>query len=142
MDIKNEYKKYRNIEKKKLVEVLKRNGYKATDKKGTGHGRENYTNGHTIKEYDLSNWIWLTGEKKDDSNSIIVDVYFQSFDTDIRSKNTHVLFDRLSYSFSINGKESGIISTDYDLPLEEADYQKLILIIESEIEKAAKDQKL
>lgn len=134
---KDQYKKCRESEKDKLIEVFKKEGYEVAGNGGAG--RKDYTSGGNIKTYDLSNWLWLVAKKKEGTKTTPITVYFQSFDLDPNSKNCHVLFDRLSYSFSIEDEkykiESEIINTDYDLPLKEADYQKLTEIIQSEIEK-------
>ena len=145
---KTAYKKARNVEKKKLIHVLTHRGYTANNRGGRGFLK--YTNNSTIKTYDFTNWMWLNGRKtltiSKNPVDLTVTVYFQSENYDDRTKNNHVLFDRLSYSISLKGKNKLIndaindevnrkkmFPTSYDLPLEPSDYELLVDDIENKI---------
>lgn len=83
-----------------------------------GKGRVNYSSGKRIKEYDLSNWKWVEVTDDDDFECI---VSLNMPDTDPRSGNSHVLFDRvgLLVSYRINDSYyyETAIHTNIDLPL-------------------------
>lgn len=147
-DAKAAYKKARNDEKKKLIDVLTHRGYTANNRGGRGFLK--YTNNSKIKTYDFTNWMWLNGRKtcmiSKNPIDLTVTVYFQSSNYDKRTKNTHVLFDRLSYSISLKGKNKlindvikkekqnkKIFKTSYDLPLSVSDYELLVDVIENKI---------
>lgn len=145
---KTTYKEARNVEKKKLIDILTLRGYTANNRGGRGFLK--YTNNSTIKTYDFTNWMWLNGRKKRIISNNPVDltltVYFQSPNYDNRTKNKHILFDRLCYSISLKGKSKLINSvinkvinskdfflTSYDLPLKKSEYNLLVDDIENKI---------
>lgn len=147
-DIKAAYKEARNEEKKKLIDVLTHRGYAANNRGGCGFLK--YTNNSTIKTYDFTNWMWLNGRKtlmiSNNPVNLTVTVYFQSPNYDNRTKNNHILFDRLCYSISLKGKSKLIndvinevikskymFLTSYDLPLNKSDYALLVDDIEKKI---------
>ncbi|MGL5896508.1 MAG: hypothetical protein ACRCZN_05940 [Lactococcus lactis] len=103
---KTAYKEARNEEKKILIDVLNHRGYTANNRGGRGFLK--YTNNSTIKTYDFTNWMWINGRKtliiSNNPVDLMVTVYFQSPNYDNRTKNKHILFDRLCYSISLKGK--------------------------------------
>lgn len=95
-----------------------------------GKGRVNYSSGKRIKEYDLSNWKWVEVTDDDDFECI---VSLNMPDTDPRSGNSHVLFDRvgLLVSYRINDSYyyETAIHTNIDLPLDEADKEQIAQLV-------------
>ena len=151
---KETYKKERKEQRRILKEYMETfttisghflNGYSAIYGGNSGQGHSDYTNNGTISEYALSNWKWLTFKKIKDNLKYYITVYFQSPDIDIKSKNSHVLFDRLYFSFEIRDldirKDYRKIFTDIDLPLDETDMKKLLSIMDKEIGSIAREVK-
>lgn len=126
-DAKNEYERQRDTERINLAIALAKfltDNKELKDKLRVvyggraGKGRVNYSSGKRIKEYDLSNWKWVEVTDDDDFECI---VSLNMPDTDPRSGNSHVLFDRvgLLVSYRINDSYyyETAIHTNIDLPL-------------------------
>lgn len=155
-DVKEMYNKLRNIERQKIVEKLVENGFNAKGHQGTW----NYTSRGKIKShYNLGMWKWIVARKA----TITAVVSLQSIDQDSKTKNIHVLFDRISidvfkdnegnvlsenndsYFQSIKSRynvenefDPGFIEktiTGLELPLGEDDLERLVDIIERKIAK-------
>ena len=61
-NVKETYRLLRMEERIKIMDYLENRGLTIVRK--SGNGVENYTNNGTLpKEYDLRNWIWVTGGK-------------------------------------------------------------------------------
>ena len=120
-------KKTRVVQRELLVNMLKKKGFKVSDTSTAGRGKSNYTAGSKLeKQYDLSNWMWLSYKKDSDE----VSIYLQSFDLVPSGENYHVLFDRLS----IQTNNLEIKRTEYDLPLDDITLENLAELIAKEIE--------
>ena len=119
----------RQGERTKIIKFLESKGL-FVDKRG-GNGGENYTNNGTLpKEYDLRNWIWVTGKYKDKGFLISL----QAFDRDKESQNYHVLMDRIG--ICVYDKEQNkpnyfdiMEVTNLDLPLGKRDLNMLYNLI-------------
>ncbi|MDR2278140.1 hypothetical protein [Vagococcus humatus] len=128
INAKESYNEARETQRKILVNMLKNEGYKVFEGPRAGKGSTKYTAGKELDiSYDLSNWKWVSGVKS--SNE--VSIYLQSFDRDPKSRNYHVLFDRIS--IQINNLE--IKRTEFELPLDDNILEKLAELIFQEIEK-------
>ena len=120
------YKAKRIEEAKKLKEFLENQGYQCGSR--IGKGIPKYTSTHSIAEYDLSNWIWISAVK-DDREFIIS---FNPIDIDNKSGNVHALYDRIGIlcTKKIQGLAVKISAiTDIDLPLNERSMSEIISII-------------
>ena len=116
-------------ERIKIMDYLENRGLTIVRK--SGNGGENYTNNGTLpKEYDLRNWIWVTGKYKDKGFLISL----QAFDRDKESQNYHVLMDRIG--ICVYDKEQNkpnyfdiMEVTNLDLPLGKRDLNLLYNLI-------------
>lgn len=135
---KETYKNFRNEEKEKIGRGLSRKGYRPHTRANHGRSKENYTCNGTIKAYDNSNSLWIVAEKTFSGRKVEVYIYLQTPVVDPITENHLTLFDRICYSFEIDGKKvtaDDLIFTDYDLPLEEKEIDDLINDIDTEISK-------
>ncbi len=134
--IKNAYNEAREAQRGELIEALNEKGFrnlkgKEISKSG-GKGKKDYTNKNTINQFDLSNWKWVSCSK-DGFNYFIS---LQAFDQDIKSKNRHVLFDRIGV-YKYKGKYNAydafytMENTNIDLPLNEEKIEKLVKFMET-----------
>ena len=88
-DIKNEYNKLRNEERQKIVKKLVKRGFDANGHQGTWK----YTSRGKIKpHYNLGMWKWIVARRGD----ITAVISLQTLEQDSKTKNIHVLFDRIS----------------------------------------------
>ena len=155
-DVKEMYNKLRNIERQKIVEKLVEKGFKANGHQGTWK----YTSRGKIKpHYNLGMWKWIVARK----GTITAVISLQTLEQDSKTKNIHVLFDRISvdvfkdnegnilsesndsYFQSVKSRynvenefDPGFVEkviTELDLPLEDDDLESLVKIIEGKIEK-------
>ena len=128
-NVKETYRLLRMEERIKIMDYLENRGLTIVRK--SGNGGENYTNNGTLpKEYDLRNWIWVTGKYKDKGFLIS----FQAFDRDKDSQNYHVLMDRIG--ICVYDKEQNkpnyfdiMEVTNLDLPLGKRDLNLLYNLI-------------
>jgi len=125
-EIKNEYVAAREQERLKIVEFCKKNGYDTEKSSSAGKGKNNYTSGGKIAEYDLRNWKYAEVSK--DSYNYFISL--QAFDNDPNSHNHHVLMDRIgicAYSGDYDAEYvfNNMTVTDIDLPLTEEKLTKL-----------------
>jgi hypothetical protein len=162
-DTKEAYKKARAEERKKLKIHFDSftktkghflHGYTPIFGRNSGMGKSDYTNNSTLtSKYDLSNWKWLTFVKFEDNYKKCLTIYFQSPNYDERTKNRHTFDDRLSFDFSLLKKvgdpdkyekvyQSDMFITDIDLPLTESSMNKLLSIIDININKVPKFKNL
>ena len=125
MQAKTKYRDARDEGRRKIINTLKKKGFKVKTKGPAGHGLPGYTSKKQIKVYDLRNWMWVDASRQD----VQVVVYMQSFDQDPGSKNFHVLFDRLSISVMRGAEEINKL-TEFDLPLSMEDLNVLVEEIE------------
>ena len=163
LKIKEAYKSARTEEKKIIKDFLlsKRDGdgnlIFLKEKDGTdtfvktsgGSGRPNYSSGGTLsRPYDLSNHMWIDLSYK--GNDILISL--QSFDIDPNSNNLHVLYDRIGIIFgkdeesnNKDGKPDNELkvsddflkmeTTNWELPLSEAEMEEMVDYIISHYEK-------
>ncbi|MGN0669860.1 MAG: hypothetical protein ACI4JZ_04860 [Oscillospiraceae bacterium] len=130
--IKDAYNQARKKERDKLVNALSDKGFKVVKGGSAGKGRPDYTNHGTINQYDLSNWKWVACSK-DGFNYFIS---FQAFDKDVKSKNRHVLFDRIGV-YKYKGKYNAydafytMENANIDLPLDDKKIQELVEFMEN-----------
>ena len=113
-----------------------------------GSGKPNYSSGGTLsRPYDLSNHMWIDLSYK--GNDVLISL--QSFDIDPNkkgNKNLHVLYDRIGIMFEKDGKillpdnKSEVSdaflkmeTTNWELPLSEADMEEMVDYIISHYEK-------
>ena len=128
-NVKETYRLLRMEERIKIMDYLENRGRTIVRK--SGNGGENYTNNGTLpKEYDLRNWIWVTGKYKDKGFLISL----QAFDRDKASQNYHVLMDRIG--ICVYDKEQNkpnyfdiMEVTNLDLPLGKRDLNLLYNLI-------------
>lgn len=128
-NVKETYRLLRMEERIKIMDYLENRGLTIVRK--SGNGGENYTNNGTLpKEYDLRNWIWVTGKYKDKGFLISL----QAFDRDKDSQNYHVLMDRIG--ICVYDKEQNkpnyfdiMEVTNLDLPLGKRDLNMLYNLI-------------
>lgn len=149
------YNNLRNIERQKIVNKLKKENFIAKGRQGTW----NYTSQGKIKRsYNLGLWKWIVATKGD----ITAVISLQTIEQDSKTKNIHVLFDRISIDV-FKDNEKNVLSensdsyfssikprynvenefdsaffekaiTDLELPLEDADLDSLLAIIEKKID--------
>ena len=132
-NVKETYRLLRMEERIKIMDYLENRGLTIV-RKG-GNGGENYTNNGTLpKEYDLRNWIWVTGKYKDKGFLISL----QAFDRDKDSQNYHVLMDRIG--ICVYDKEQNkpnyfdiMEVTNLDLPLGKRDLNMLYNLIVTKV---------
>lgn len=132
-NVKETYRLLRMEERIKIMDYLENKGLTIVRK--SGNGGENYTNNGTLpKEYDLRNWIWVTGKYKDKGFLISL----QAFDRDKDSQNYHVLMDRIG--ICVYDKEQNkpnyfdiMEVTNLDLPLGKRDLNMLYNLIVTKV---------
>jgi len=132
-NVKETYRLLRMEERIKIMDYLENKGLTIVRK--SGNGGENYTNNGTLpKEYDLRNWIWVTGKYKDKGFLISL----QAFDRDKGSQNYHVLMDRIG--ICVYDKEQNkpnyfdiMEVTNLDLPLGKRDLNMLYNLIVTKV---------
>lgn len=132
-NVKETYRLLRMEERIKIMDYLENRGLTIVRK--SGNGGENYTNNGTLpKEYDLRNWIWVTGKYKDKGFLISL----QAFDRDKESQNYHVLMDRIG--ICVYDKEQNkpnyfdiMEVTNLDLPLGKRDLNMLYNLIVTKV---------
>lgn len=123
-EIKTLYTKAREAERLGIVNRLIRAGFKAATRGGAG--RPDYTSAGRIDAYDLRNWKYIEAEK----NGVKHLISLQSFDQDPRSKNLHVLYDRVGiYSYTKYDPHAALSkmrTTSIELPMDEEKFQMLL----------------
>lgn len=134
-DIRDLYENVREKEKHKIIqwledenyEVLNMNGEKAKRPNKTGSGQKHYTSGNTIKEFDLSNWKWISVEK----NNLEYTISLQAFNVDPKTRNRHILMDRIGIYVCNYGEYNAeecfekMQDTGIDLPMTEEKFTEL-----------------
>lgn len=147
-DIKDAYEQKRENERIKLRDYLKvhpalKEAKLEVARSSSGKGRTDYTSGGNIAPFDLSNWKWvevkLAKAKKPDKDqdenqdrSFSAVISLNMFDTDPQSSNFHALYDRVG--LVIEGKSgntslTSFVHTNIDLPLNEADMEKIAKLV-------------
>ena len=112
-----------------LKEKLKQYDIKVIMSGGKGDSRYN-SNGKLKVNYNLTNWRWIEIV----SDNVTIFVSFQPFDIDEDTDNKHALMDRIGVSWYIGEYNSSavyknMIITDFELPLDNANRQKLCKLI-------------
>ena len=129
-EIKTEYGKCREMERRAIRDHLIDRGFIVSKSSRAGKGVINYTSSGRIKPYDLSNWKYIIAAK--DGKEIFISL--QAFDQDKHSHNHHVLYDRIGlYAYETYSAEDAfntMITTNIDLPLDEAKFAELDALID------------
>ncbi len=129
-EIKTEYEKCREMERRAIRDHLIDRGFIVSKSSRAGKGVINYTSSGRIKPYDLSNWKYIIAAK--DGKEIFISL--QAFDQDKHSHNHHVLYDRIGlYAYETYSAEDAfntMITTNIDLPLDEAKFAELDALID------------
>lgn len=134
-DIKRQYIDMREIERKKIIDMLKIQGYtKASGEKldyRGGSGIKDYTSiGEFEKPYDLSNWKWIIAYIEETKFTISLNALEQ----DKSSGNRHALYDRIAIKCVSGNSESRII-TNLELPLNIEELNELNRVMEDMVKK-------
>lgn len=140
-DARDVYRSARNEQRRLIVDALTRAGFTV---KTRGHARRGLTTyssgGRLAPPFDLSNWMWVEGERGEHR----VVVRLQVLDQDPNSKNIHALIDRLGISVSRSGVsvDDGSplfedATTSLELPLNDEDLAEIVSIIEERIAAAS-----
>ncbi|MGF7012230.1 hypothetical protein M2145_002878 [Lachnospiraceae bacterium PF1-21] len=141
LEIKKIYTEERQKQKNELIDWLRNEGYviltmegdEASKPHSTGSGKSMYTADSGIKAYDLSNWKWITARQ---GNKELL-LSLQAFDIDPKTKDRHVLMDRIGIYFYKSGKYNPeecvkeMINTGIDLPMNSEKYVLLKEIIDN-----------
>lgn len=136
--IKKQYIEIRELERQKIIKELNSGteNLLVPAKNRGGRGSVKYTSRKTITPYDLSNWKWIRVLHGD--TEFFIDL--QSPDTDSCSGNSHVLFDRIT--FTHQSLDLHIIEkTHHELPLDccrmknmLADFEMFVKYVQMKIE--------
>lgn len=128
-----------------LIFLKEKDGTNKFVRAGRGYGKKDYSSGRTLsRPYDLSNHMYIDLSYK--GNIILISL--QSFDIDPNSHNIHVLYDRIGIMFEKDGiillpdnksKVSDAFlkmeTTNWELPLSEAEMEEMVDYIISHYEK-------
>lgn len=152
--VKKEYASLREEERKKIIDCIakkkddkgnflftKANGKNYCDHRyGGGSGKTAYHSGHALaKEYDLSNYKYIETFYK--GNPVLISLQSFDIDPDQKSRNIHVLYDRIGIIFGktgyIKAQDNIILSdafikmetTDWELPLSNCEVEELVSYI-------------
>lgn len=154
---KEKYAACRKAQLKLIIDYLESIGFTVRPQKG-GCGRKNY--GAQGKQprfsiaYNLSNWMYIDVEKS--GKSFMISLQPFDLDSNPRSKNYHVLMDRIGiYIYALDNKSKRtadaivrMLSTDIDLPMDEVKLEKLgclldkIIKYQKQIEQKIKKSRL
>ena len=154
-ETKDKYVACRKVQRKLIINYLESDGFTVRSPRG-GCGHTTYgTGGKTprfSKAYDLSNWMYIDVEKA--GKNFLISLQPFDLDPNPRNKNYHVLMDRIGiYIYVPNSKRTAdaivrMLSTDIDLPMDEAKLEKLgcllnkIIKCQKQIEQKMKKSKL
>lgn len=129
-EIKSEYVKCREQERQAIRDHLATRGFSVSMNAKSGKGSINYTSSGRIKPFDLSNWKYIIAAK----NGKEVFISLQAFDQDKHSHNHHDLCDRIGlYAYETYSAEDAfnkMITTNIDLPMDEAKFAELDALID------------
>ena len=164
LKVKEAYKSARTEERKSIIGFItkkkdkegnslftksKDKPYTTRNQYSGGRGNNKYTSGSRLsRPYDLSNHMWIDLSYK--GNDILISL--QSFDIDPNSHNLHVLYDRIGIIFgkddesdNKDGKPDNELkvsddflkmeTTNWELPLSEAEMEEMLDYIISHYEK-------
>lgn len=152
--VKKKYVACRKVQRKLIIDYLESIGFTVPPRGGCGHTTYG-TGGKTprfSKAYDLSNWMYIDVEKA--GKKFLISLQPFDMDPSPRSKNYHVLMDRIGiYIYEPDSKKTAdaidrMFSTDIDLPMNEAKLEKLGCLLEKiikcqkQIEQKMKKSKL
>lgn len=134
-EISTKYEKLREEQRLSIVKHLDSIGFKVSKHPSSGKGRSDYSSGGMIAKYDLRNWKYIMATK----NGRNVLISLQAFDQDPRSKNHHVLQDRIGiYTYDKYNPEEAftdMVITDVDLPMNEEKFMKLDMALEAQMKR-------
>lgn len=140
-DVKNEYKKMRECERKDLVKSLAdflKNDNRFEVKQGSsGKGKCNYSSSKRFDDdtYDLSNWKWVEVTMHGRNNHSCV-ISLNMLERDPNSGNEHALYDRIGFFVSSSDEKYGVkvderqMITNIDLPLNEEKKDRIKTILQ------------
>lgn len=154
---KEKYAACRKAQLKLIIDYLESIGFTVRPQKG-GYGVTTYgTRGKQPRfsiAYNLSNWMYIDAEKS--GKSFMISLQPFDLDPNPRSKNYHVLMDRIGiYIYAPDNKSKRtadaivrMLSTDIDLPIDETKLKKLgcllnkIIKYQKQIEQKMKKSRL
>lgn len=154
---KEKYAACRKAQLKLILDYLESIGFTVRPQKG-GYGVTTYgTRGKQPRfsiAYNLSNWMYIDVEKS--GKSFMISLQPFDLDPNPRNKNYHVLMDRIGiYIYAPDNKSKRtadaivrMLSTDIDLPMDEAKLEKLgclldkIIKYQKQIEQKIKKSRL
>lgn len=97
LEARHAYRAARNSQRLLIVEALKSAGFEVKTRGNAGRGLPKYSSGGRLTPpFDLSNWMWVAGER----DGVFVMVSLQVLDQDPRSMNMHALIDRVGVDVS------------------------------------------
>ena len=131
------YRNARNTQRLLIVEALKSAGFDVKTRGNVGRGLSNYTSGGRLTPpFDLSNWMWVAGERDDVDGMVSLQV----LDQDPKSMNVHALMDRVGvevYRADDPVDENDPLferaTTELQLPLDSDSIATLVSLIERKI---------
>lgn len=136
---KEAYVAARKLERERIRQALKAEGFVVKVRGNAGQGKEKYTSGHRLTPpFDLSNWMWVEAK----CNGITVLVTLQVLDRDPDSRNIHALMDRIGIRV-VNDKLRypdddplfEACTTKFTLPLSDTELSELVSTIKIQAEK-------
>ncbi len=134
-EIATKYEELRENQRMEIVNHLASKGFKVSKDPRAGKGKENYTSGGTIDEYNLKNWKYVDAA----INGHKVFISLQAFDKDPNSGNHHVLENRLGiYVYDKYNAEKAfneMVTTNIDLPMNYEKFQMLDMAIDTQMRK-------
>ena len=137
VEARDAYRNARNMQRLLIVEALKSAGFEVKTRGNAGRGLLKYTSGGRLTPpFDLSNWMWVTGERDD----VFVMVSLQVLDQDPKSMNVHALMDRVGvevYRADDPVDENDPLferaTTELQLPLDSDSLATLVSLIEQKV---------
>ncbi|GAA2181070.1 hypothetical protein GCM10009785_14470 [Brooklawnia cerclae] len=131
------YLKSRRDQRGRVVEALRAEGFEVKNRGNAGRGLTSYTSGGRLEpSFDLSGWLWVEARRGD----VIVVVSLQTLDQDPKSKNIHVLMDRIGVDVFRDGDPVDPAdplrektTTRFELPLSSADLAGLVALVKQRV---------
>lgn len=137
LEAREAYRAARDSQRLLIIEALQSAGFEVKTRGNAGRGLRKYTSGGRLKPpFDLSNWMWIAGER----DGVLVMVSLQVLDQDPKSLNLHALIDRIgvdAYRIDDPIDETDPLfersTTPLQLPLDAQGLAALISLIEQKI---------
>ncbi|MBQ9120073.1 MAG: hypothetical protein IJY09_08500 [Lachnospiraceae bacterium] len=119
------YVNARSEERMKIIKFLEQKGFEILKKNG-GSGRANYKGSHMETPHNLRNWKWIEAQCGENYYFISLQV----FEQDYKSKNRHILMDRLGVYKHMEYDPEAIFEsmqiTEIELPMTEEKLENLL----------------